>query len=183
MAGDCLQQLIGEIFRVRRCEPHALDAPDVRDRNQQVGKIMSAVAVGVDVLAEEGHLLAPAGGEGFGFPHDADEVAAALAAAGVRDHAEGAEVVAAAHDGEPGGDALDAIRDDIGVGLVFGEVHRHPFPARSGLLEQVRQGPVAVRADQHVDERVTGQEVPLEVLRHAAQHADHEAPLLLERLE
>src|SRR5438093_12732844 len=103
---------------------------------------MSAVAVGVDVLAEEGRLLAPAGGEGLGLPYHADEVAAALAAAGVWDDAEGAEVVAAAHDGDPGRDGLDAVGDDVGVGLVFGEVHRQSFPARSGLLQQVGQAPV-----------------------------------------
>src|SRR2546422_2598494 len=136
---------------------------------------MGTVSVRVDVLAEKGHLFAPGGGEALGFPHDAHEVAAALASAGVWNHAEGAEVVAAAHDGDPGRDAFDAVGDDIDVGLVFGEVHRQTFPACGSPLQQVGQGPVAVRSDQHVDERVAGQEVLLEVLRHAAQHADHEA--------
>src|SRR5213593_4803915 len=101
---------------------------------------MGTGSVRVDVLAEQRHLFAPAGGEGLGFPHDTDEVAAAFASAGVRDHAESAEVVAAPHDGDPASNAFDAVGGNVSVGLVLGEVHHHAFPACGGPLQQVGQG-------------------------------------------
>nr|GFD17724.1 hypothetical protein [Tanacetum cinerariifolium] len=60
-----------------------------------------------------GHKLA-------GFLHNAVGIAAALAPAGERHHAEGAHIIAAAHDADEGRDAvrIQAHRGDIGVGFL-----------------------------------------------------------------
>ena len=131
--------------------------------------------IAVDVLAQEGHLLIAPPEDVAGLPDDGMGVPGALRAAGIRDDAVGADVVAAAHDGDEGGDAVGvhADRGDVAVGLLAGQQHVDLRVALGGRGEQARQAPVRVRTSHDVHFARLQQGV-LEPLGHAAEDAhDH----------
>ena len=61
-----------------------------------------APAVGIDVLAQQGHFDAPGGQKIGNLGDDGLGLPAGLPAPDIRDHAVGAEIVAALHDGHQG---------------------------------------------------------------------------------
>ena len=92
--------VVREIERVGRREAHALDAVDGGDRAQQLGEPDVLVAVRVDRLAEQLHLLDAGLDQRAHLAQDLARRRAPLAPARVGHHAEGAELVAAALDGD-----------------------------------------------------------------------------------
>jgi hypothetical protein len=146
-------------------------------------------AVGVHVLAEEGHLEHTVGGEALDLGHELPEGTADLPAPDRRDDAVGAGVVATDLEGEPGRVvdlALDGQGGGEGLRLVHGLVpdlgHR---AARLPRGVQQLDGPVHV-VGAHDDVDVTGpglDEVAV-LLGQAAAHDDLEpGPGVLLRLQ
>src|SRR4029079_10517539 len=107
----------------------------------------------------------------------------------IRDYAETAKVIAAAHDGDPRVHTRNARRDNVIIGLVFGKVDRQGFHtlalflSMNGTADQRGQLAIGVRAGQKIYQRLLFCELRFEILRHAAQDADDQRPTLLERLQ
>ena len=91
-----------EIAGMAGGEANAADARDLADGREQFGEaqLPFRIAVAVDVLAEELDLGVSLVGDAARFREHRDRSAAALFAARVRDHAVGAELVAAFDDGD-----------------------------------------------------------------------------------
>src|SRR5262249_5565637 len=107
---------------------------------------------------------------------------AALAPARVRDHAEGAELVAAALDGDAADDAARALARGVEplVGLEAIQLRVGHGAAAARALDVIGQAPVAVGAHHHVDVGRALPDAVLEVLGHAAGDTqDHVGPLLV----
>src|SRR5581483_3043437 len=168
-----------EVDRIRRREADALDAVDGGDGAQQVGEAGLLPAVRADRLAEQLHLLVAGGGHRARLAQHLARGRAALAPARVRDHAEGAELVAAALDGDVAGDGARARarhrarRVQPLVGLEAIEARVLDLVAAAGAVDVVQQAAVAVGADHDVDVRRLGLDAGLEVLGHAAGDAQH----------
>ncbi len=97
--------VVGEVAGVRGGEADALQAVDVPAGAQQLAERLAVAdvgAVGVDVLPEEGDLADALGDQGLDLGEDVAGAAVLLLAAQRRDDAEGAGVVAADGDGDPG---------------------------------------------------------------------------------
>src|SRR5579871_629152 len=99
---DSLDDVAGEVARVRGGEADAADARDVADGGEEFGEGHAAggVAPGVDVLAQELDVGVAKVGHLAGFDEDGGGGAGALFAPGVGDDAVGAELVAAFDDGD-----------------------------------------------------------------------------------
>ena len=99
---DRVDDIFGEIARVRSGEAHAADAGDLADSREQFGKrhLARRIAVGVHVLAEQLNLGEASIGHALGFGQDGGGGARTLLAAGVGDDAVGAEFVATLDDGD-----------------------------------------------------------------------------------
>ena len=142
------------------------DAPDARHplhRLQQPAQPGAAVRVpiGVDGLAEQGHLPHSLAGE---EPHVLDHVLqrpAALDPAHEGDYAEAADLVAAEDDGHEGGQPLaqDRPAGRRGVGFVL-------------ALKVADEGLVFAHVEAVVEVRQPGEEAVLLLVRHAAGHGD-----------
>ena len=91
---------------MRRGKAHALDALDAAHGAQQVGEraaLTESDAVGVDVLAQQGHLDGALRGDGLNLGENVAGAPVAFLAAQVRDDAERAGIVAAHGDRHPCG--------------------------------------------------------------------------------
>src|SRR5690606_3557366 len=98
--------VVGEVARVRGGEADALQAVDRPAGPQQLAERLTVADVGavrVDVLAEQGDLADPLTDQGLDLGEDVAGAAVLLLAAQRGDDAEGAGVVAADGDGDPGG--------------------------------------------------------------------------------
>ena len=158
-------------------ETHAQQRVDGGHPAQQFGEIDRLVRafpqVAVDVLAEERHLFVSGLEDLAGLPDDGMGVAGTFGAAGIGDDAVGTDVVAAAHDGDEGGDAeaVGADGADVGIGLVAGELHVHLGIVRADGGQQTGKAAVGVRAHDKVH-HAAFQQLVLEALGHAADDAD-----------
>src|ERR687897_477935 len=85
-----------EIRRLRTRESDALQPVDRSHRTQQVGKVMPAVVIAVDCLAEQGSLGCALLHQPADFPDNIFQVAAPLRTSRLRNDTERAAVIAAA---------------------------------------------------------------------------------------
>ena len=165
----------GEIGGVRAGEPHPADAAHRTDRPQQVGEIVLAVVVRVDGLAQERDFAGALLRHLLHFPHHVRQAPASLGAAGVRDDAEGATVVAAPLYRDETGRTLFPHRRDVFVVLPGAELGvGHPL-SRLRQPDQLAEVAVRVGPDHQVDPRHLLQQPRAQPLRHAAHHAEHAA--------
>ena len=140
VCGHRLDDVVGELGRVRAGEPHPLQSRDVAAGAQQLAERLPVAelhAVGVDVLAEQGDLADALGDQGLDLAEDLAGSAVLLLAAQRRDDAERAGVVAADAHRHPGGvrrlaagrerarEDLERL-EDLDLGLVVGPA---PAPA------------------------------------------------------
>ncbi len=171
-----LEEPVAHVLGMRRGEPDAQQGRNQRRAPHQLGKVDLAGAVGVDVLPQQGDFAVTVVEKRAHLGQDGLGVAAPLAAAGVGHHAVGAEVVAAAHDGDEGADAvlIQPHRGDFGVGLLGGEQHVDPLAARLGLADQARQIAVGIGPGDDVDPGGALDELLSQTLGHAADDADDE---------
>ena len=172
--GDGGDELIAEVDWIGRGEAYALDAGDLCDRAEEVCKVDLFVAVGVHGLAEEGELLEAHLGELVGLTEHLAGRGSTLAAAGIGDDTEGAELVAAALDGDPAGDAFGAGGRDALVGLALVEPDIEDGVALACATDKFREAAVGIGANDEVDVGGLVEDLLLEVLRHAASDADDE---------
>ena len=145
---------------------------------QQVGEVDHRIigifpVIGIHVLAEERNLLIAGLKDLAGFPDDGLGVAGTFGASGIRDDTVGTDIVAAAHDRNEGGYAVlvDPDRADVAVGLFMGKEDIDLRTVRSHVTQQLRKGPVGIRAGDQVYLPAVQQGI-LETLRHAADDAD-----------
>src|SRR5262249_5302098 len=92
-----LDHVVGEIPRVRGSEPDPLQTLDLAAGSEQLaesGPLAEFHAIGVHVLAQQGHLKDAFAGERLDFGEDVASAAVLLPAAQRRDDTEGAGVVA-----------------------------------------------------------------------------------------
>ena len=168
------------------------------DRPQQVGEERAAAGqvapVGVDVLAEQGHLGDAPAGQGLDLGHQVVERSGHLAAPHRRDDAEGTRVVASGLDGHPGGIGqvphggqgghllIGAGR--VGLRRAARPGSRPPGPTRAAWRSRAGGPGQVVGAEDHVD---VGGPLPDPLPVHLGQapaHRDlHVGPALPERLE
>ena len=112
-----VEELLGSVSGMAGHEADEEIAGELGNRGQQIGKIEALaqiLAVGVDVLAQQGDLTGAVFDELAALGQDVLHLAAALTAADVGDDAVGAEIVAAVHDGHP---ALQGVVTDLGNAL------------------------------------------------------------------
>ena len=159
------------VARMRGREADAREPLHPARGPQQVGEVVRAVVVGVHGLAQE-HDLPETLRHGRPYlAYQVRERQTAFAAAGVGDDAVGAELVAAALDGDPGAHARLALGLEVAVGLVAVEPRvRDRFPGRAP--EQVGKRAVAVGAHDQVEHARLVEQSRAEVLGHAAGDAD-----------
>ena len=158
-------------------------AGDLRGCPEQVGEVHGLVqilAVGVDVLAQQGDVPVPLGHQAADFVQDDLRLPGALPPTDVGHDAVGAEVVAAVHDAHPRLHPLLAHQGDAlgdGAGLV-GNVEDAP-PAGHQAVEQLREPPEGVGAEDQIHLPVGVLDLLRHVglLGHAAAHADELAGL------
>ena len=181
--GHRVDDVVGEGSGVRAREADALDAGDLSRRTQELSERLAVAeldTVAVDVLTEKSHLDGAVVGEQSNLVQDVAGAAVLLFAAQVRHDAEGARVVAADGDrhpaavdrvalgGQGGREDLERLEDlELGVAVV------------TRTLEQRRQRPHVVRAEDDIDPRRLLLDRVLIHLSHAAAHGDLHALVLV----
>ena len=177
--GHHVEQLVAGVLGLGGHEAQEIVAVDLVQVGQQIGKIIAGaqiLAVGVDVLPQQGDFPEALGHQ---LPHLVDDplrVAAAFPATDVGHDAVGAEVVAAVHDGHPGaGAALADHRHTLGNGAVLILHGEHPAPLGIDLIQQLGELPQGLRAEHQIHMAVGLAHLlgHLRPLRHAAAQADH----------
>ena len=185
--GHRFDDFVADVFRVGGGETDAQFGADRRDAPEQFREVHRLFRrlpqVTVHVLAQQGHFPVAFLEHVAGLAHYRVRVARAFRPAGIRHHAVGAYVIAAAHDGNEGAYAvlIGPDRGDVRVSLVSGKEDVNLGLVRRDGLQQPRQRPVGVRAhDQVYLPRV--QQLVLQAFRHAAHDAhDHaRTPLALQ---
>ena len=152
-------------------------------------KSQSPESVGIDVLAQKRDLLEAFTGDTGGFVENTVRISRPFTPARIGNHTETAEVVAAAHDGDPGVDAWNARGNDVIVCLILGQIHGQGFQmlilflGMNRIANQPRQLTIGVWAGQQIDQRLLLGELLLEILCHAAQDTNDQGPASFESLE
>ncbi len=168
--------VVGEVARVRRGEADALQAVDLAGRAQQLGERLTVAqvgAVGVDVLAEQRDLDDALADQRLDLGEDVAGAAVLLLAAQRGDDAEGAGVVAADRDRDPGGvRRLAAGGQRGGEGLQRLQDLHLGLLLDPGALQQCGQVPDVVGAEDHVDPRRLAHDGVAVLLRQAAADGD-----------
>src|SRR5207249_2766318 len=100
----------------------ALDVVHLLEEGGEVGRRREVAAIRIDRLPEEGDLLAAGGGQPSDLLDDGVGGMAPFPAAGRRDHAEGAVLLAALHHGDEGFEPIDRLRTggDLDEGALAG---------------------------------------------------------------
>ena len=172
------EELFGGVFRMAGHEADQEIPGDVVDHADQIGKVhvqTEVLSVGVDVLAEKRDVLIAGGDQLLCLPDDILRQSGTLASAYIGNHAVGAEVVAAVHDGKPGFDAAVALtRDAFGhdAEILFGGVD--PLVPVHDPFQQLGEAPELVRAEDQIHDGI-GMLDPLGhvlLLHHAAADRD-----------
>ena len=181
--GHRVDDVVGEGRRVRAGEADALEPVDLAGGAQQLAERLAVAeldAVGVDVLAEQRDLDGAVVDEQADLVQDVAGATVLLLAAEARHDAEGAGVVAADRDRHPA--AVDRValggqraREDLErlEDLEFG------LAVVARALEQARQRPHVVRAEDDVDPRRLVEDGVLVHLREAAADGDLHAVVLV----
>ena len=158
-----VDDVVAHVRRVRGQEAYPLDAVDFVRRLQQIAQVPVArqvVAVRVHVLPQQCDLFHAPLGQQPCLAHHVLYSAAHLSAAAIGDDAEGAELVAAVDDGDIGGH----------VGPRRERAHAAFGIDAHALAQQIEQGPVLLRAHEHVHVRKS----PLQRVGLRPHHAAHE---------
>ena len=171
--GHDLQQAVADVLGVRRGETHAQQGRDGGHAAHQTGKVHLAEAVGVDILAQQCHLAVAVPEQCPDLRENGFGIAAAFAAAGIGHHAVGAEVVAAAHDGDEGAHAVavEPHGSDLGIGLLGREQDIDALAARFGFAHKPGQVAVGVRPGHDIDAVRSFDQLLLQALGHTADDA------------
>jgi len=211
-AADCVDQVVRKVAGVGRSEADARQPSYRGDPIQQVTEwdapLRHVLSVGVHRLAQQGHLARAAARQPLDLLKDLGRRAASLAAPCIRHDAEGAELVAAVHDGHMRLQlrrALDVsqrhVRHDgafagrqiegrkrgnvlpLEPGLLLQRLP-HRTPGLADLRDHPRQRRDIAGADHQVDVRSAPSYLLALHLRHAAAHSDdHPRPVALKLLE
>ena len=160
----------------------ALDARhlgDVLDEQREIGLLVAVrhiAAIGIDVLAEQGHFADALRGEAGDFGQHVVERARHLAAARVGHDAEGAELRATFHDRHEGRGTLHlGWRHARRTSRFPGRRHRPPpCPLRLAFGNQLRQPVQCLRAEDDIDVRRAGDDGIALLAGDAAADADHQ---------
>ena len=171
LGAEGVDQRGGEVVGVAGGEAHPLDARDLGDAEEQLGEL-DAAPVGVHVLADEGHLADADVGQGVDFVKDLDEGPAHLPAAGMRDDAEAADVVAALHHRDelahlPRRAAGVGARKDVLLGVHPGGLG-DPYPIGADPGDDLRELADGVGTEDEVQVGDLAEELGFLLLRHAA---------------
>ena len=176
--GHGVEQLIAGVLGLGRHKADQVVAVDLVQLPQQVRKVpglRQILAVGVDVLAQQGDLLIPLRRQLADLLHDLLRGAAALPAPDVGDDAVRAEVVAPIHDGHPRPNpALPDHGHALGNGAVLVLHGEHPAPAGIHPVQQLRELPQGLGPEHQVHMAIALPDLPghLRPLGHAAAQAD-----------
>ena len=180
MGGHGIEYLVADVLGMRGGKPYAKVRRHGGHALQQAGEVHGFPGafpqVAVYVLPQQGDFPVTAGIHVAGFPHDGMGVAGTLRPAGIGHYAVGTDVVAPAHDGDEGGDAVfvRANGSNVGVGLFPGEQHVHLRAVRAYGFQQAGKGAVGVGA--HYQVHLPGfQKFVFQALGHAAHDADKQA--------
>ena len=136
--------------------------------------------VRVHVLAEQRHLAVSVRRQVLAFLQHRLHRPTAFAAPGEGDHAEGAHVVAPAHDRNEGAHAVRIVPHgkNVGIRLLAGEQHVDGrLSALARLVEQTGDVAVGVGPDHEIDKFLLFEQLVAQPLGHAAQHAEGESRL------
>ena len=153
-----IKQFLGGILGMAGHETNAEVAFDLVDLGQQVGEIVvdvQVIAVGVDVLAQQGDILVTCFHQLFHFSQHAFGIAAALPAADIGNDAVRTEVIAAIHDGDP---CLHALftdhRNALGDGAVLICHGEDTLAALIHLPQQFRELPQGMGTKHQIHQRI-----------------------------
>ena len=177
--GHHVKEPVGGVLGMAGHEADQVLAGDLVDVLQQIRKVViqpQVVAVGVDVLAQEGNVLVPGLHQLPDLLQNALGITAALPAPDIGHDTVGAEVVAAVHDADP---CLHALfphhRDALGNGAVLIVHGKDPLPGLVDLPQKLWKFPQGMGAEHQIHMTV-GFLHPLRdplLLGHAAAQADH----------
>ena len=178
MPADCLQRLVGHIFRMTRRKADTHVRHRIGYQLQKVGEVNIPVFIRVDVLAEEGNLFVSFRLQVPYLIEDGLHIAAAFPAAGIRHHAVGAEIIAPAHDGhESANRTADTRRDDLAVGLRRAEFHVHRLMSLLTLRKEVGDIQIGIRACDKIHAEGINQ-LLTHSLCHATDNTDNRAAII-----
>ena len=188
--GDDVEGLVAHILGMRRGEAYPHIAGSLGHQSQQGGEIDHRavgplVAVRVDILPQQRHLLEALGLEVGQFAQNALGLTAALPPAGIGYNTIGAEIIAPPHDGDKTRNAVqpDARGNHLAIGLGSRELHVHRLLTMLGSPYQIGQVEVRVGAGHQID-TVLGNELLAHPFGHTAQHPHHQMFVMLaQRLE
>ncbi len=190
LRGNGVNELMAGVLRVAGHEADLIIAGHRAEQVEQVGKIhllFQALAVAVDILAQQGDLLVARFHKAPELGQDIAGLAALFAAADIGHDAVGAEVVAAVHNGQPGAElALAPDGDVLHDNGALSRLQKDPLMLLQLLRNELRQGVDAVHAEDEVHIRVALAQLfhHMLLVGHAAAQADHQAGLfLLQALE
>ncbi|MDQ0574993.1 hypothetical protein QFZ29_001216 [Agromyces albus] len=174
--GHRVDDVVGERSRMRAREADALKAVDLAGRAEQLAERLTVAeldAIGVDVLPEQRDLDRAVVDEGLDLGEDVAGPPVFLLAPQRRDDAERAGVVAADGDGHPSAVARIALRRQRGgEDLERVEDLELRLVVVACTLEQARERPHVVRAEDDVDPWRLLEDDVLVLLREAAAHRD-----------
>ena len=134
------------------------------------------IEIAVHVLSQKRDLAEAAGAEVGKLVEYALRLARALAAAGIRHDAVGAEIVASAHDADESRHSVRAYSHGNHVAVSLGGAEFYADGGMSGLhrLEKRREVEIGIGAGHEVN-AVVGHKVFPDPLGHASYHADYQA--------
>ena len=135
--------------------------------------------VRVHILAQKRDLLEAVAQQLLHLGEDGPGTAAALAPPGIGHHTIGAEIVAAAHNGDESGDTVHIVthRQDVLVSLLFGKHHVELRTALARLGDELRQRAIGIGAGNEVEYRLGFKQLLLHPLGHTTQQTHLQAVL------
>ena len=153
-----LDEPIGHILRVGGREPDAQQGIHRSNLSHEVGEIMITVAIGVHVLTQKCHLPEPASNEIPNLTEDTEQGPAPLSPPGEGNDTEGAELVAAAHDRDPGADSIGAKGNDIVIVFHTREPHGNALFPGECIFDKEREFSVFIGSHDNIDKALFLQE-------------------------
>src|SRR5277367_4398448 len=182
---DGLDNVACEIARMRGRKAHPPYAGDLPDCGQQLREapLPFRIAIRIDILAEQLNLGVSGVGHALRLGQHRRRCPAALLAARVRNHAVGAELVAALDDRDVSPVGIRA-RSKLRLEGLFGLAVVEPGNALRSLLQlyqHLRKSVIRSRAGDDGDVRRTLEDPLALLLRHASEHSKA-LSLLVQRL-